>query len=194
VLALLIEAAKDDTMATVEIRRLTLAELHRVAEIDVSEEGNVNYRVVEGRLEANSRRHRRLHFTIEDWRPVIADWRVLLEEGGAAFGAFVAARLIGIAVVRYRLTDEMSQLTELYVDRAHRRVGVGGALVDRVESAARVAGLKRLYAPPRRRIRRCRSTWAGGFSPLAEPDPHLFAREPDDIHMAKTLVSPYPNQ
>jgi GNAT superfamily N-acetyltransferase len=145
VLALLIEAAKDDTMATVEIRRLTLAELHRVAEIDVSEEGNVNYRVVEGRLETNSRRHRRLHFTIEDWRPVIAEWRVLLEEGGAAFGAFVAARLIGIAVVRYRLTDEMSQLTELYVDLAHRRVGVGGALVDRVESAARVAGLKRLY-------------------------------------------------
>jgi GNAT superfamily N-acetyltransferase len=173
-----------------EIRQLTSAELERAAEIDVSEEGEVNYRVVDGRLEAFPHRHRRPRYSVEDWRPVIAEWRALLAEGDEAFGAFDGARLVGIAILRFRLTDQMSQLAALYVDRDHRRMGVGATLVDAVESAARAAGADRLYVSATPSESAVPFYLGRGFAPVAEPHPELLAREPDDIHMTKDLRRP----
>lgn len=153
----------------------------------MSEEGEVNYRIVGGRLESHPVRHRRPPFSPEDWRPVIAKWRALVEEGATAFGAFAGDRLVGIAILRFELTDEMSQLAELYVDRGHRRMGVGGALVDEVEAAAKAAGAHRLYVSATPSDSAVPFYLGRGFAPVAEPRPELFALEPEDIHMAKPL-------
>ena len=170
-----------------EIRRLTPIELDRATEIDVSEEGEVNYRVVDGRLEAFSHPHRRPRFSVEDWQPWIVEWRTIVEEDGVAFGAFDGVRLVGIAILRFRLTEETSELAALYVDREHRRMGVAGALVDAVENTARAAGAHRLDVSATPSDSAVPFYLNRGYAPVAQPHPELFASEPDDIHMTKTL-------
>lgn len=52
-----------ETPPDVELRRLDRTELDRVTEIDVSEEGSVNYRIVDGDLVVFAKRHRRPPFS-----------------------------------------------------------------------------------------------------------------------------------
>jgi GNAT superfamily N-acetyltransferase len=174
-------------MTAVDIRAMTSDELDRVVEIDVSEEGEVNYRVVDGRLEVFPRRHRRPPLSADDWREDVDEWRTVLEDGGEAFGAFVGARLVGIGILRPGLTEDMSQLAALYVDRAHRRMGVGRALVEHAEARARAAASRRLYVSATPSDSAVPFYLGQGFSPVADPHPALLALEPDDIHMAKWL-------
>jgi GNAT superfamily N-acetyltransferase len=172
------------------IRRLRSIELDRAAEIDVAEEGEVNYRVADGRLESHPRRHRRPRFSMEDWRPLVVEWRAMLAEGGTAFGAFRDTRLVGIAIVRFRLSEDMSQLAALYVDRDDRRMGIAGALVETAENAARATGAQRMYVSATPSDSAVPFYLGKGYAPVAEPHPELFALEPDDIHMTKALGLP----
>ena len=81
----------------------------------------------------------------------------------------------------------MLDLDFLYVDAGCRGQGVGHALVDLVCTRALELGAARLYvsATPSRNtvefyLRR-------GFAPVTTPDPDLFAREPEDIHILREL-------
>ena len=118
---------------------------------------------------------------------MIDSWRPMLRAGGTAIGAFAGERLAGLAVLRVGLRADTAQLAALFVDRANRRLGVAGALVDEVERLARVDGARFLYVsatPSRSAVGFYRSR---GFEPVAEPDPDLFALEPEDVHMIEPL-------
>ena len=82
-----------------EIRLLELAELARVSEIDVTEDGSV---VLEQRgvaVTARAGTWSRPPRPADRWTEFEARWRAFVPDGGAAIGAFEGGRLVGIAIM-----------------------------------------------------------------------------------------------
>jgi GNAT superfamily N-acetyltransferase len=138
-------------------------------------------------LEKLARAHKRPWLSERDWEPGVRRWQGFLAAGGTAFGAFEDGKLIGVAVLRTRLTADTDQLASLYIDRAFRRSGVGRELVDRVVDTAREGGAVNLYVSAAPSESAVSFYLSRGFTPLAEPHPVLFELEPDDIHMSMVL-------
>jgi len=176
----------------VDLRTLTPEELSRIAELDRSEEVALAYEVVDGLL-----RKKTVNWRIPGWSPEgnaehsLAHQRAFclghLEQGGVMIGAFREDRLIGTALVRPRFRGELALLAFFYVDRRARRQGVAGRLLEDAVAHARKSGARRMYVsaiPSASAVGFYRSQ---GFRLVAEPDPELFALEPQDIHMVLEL-------
>ncbi len=173
------------------LRRMDACEIGRVAEIDRSEQVRVGYRMRDGALAAET-----VDWSIPPWsveggehsiEAKVRSWGAELERGGVLLGVFDGGRLTGVAILRYRLTEDLAQLAVLHVSRAYRRQGVGGCLLAEVERLAREEGARGLYvssAPTESAV----GFYLGhGFLPTDTPHPDLLALEPDDIHMTKPL-------
>jgi ribosomal protein S18 acetylase RimI-like enzyme len=167
-------------------------ELARIGEIDRSEHVTREYTHRHGALEA-----RAVDGSVPSWsrtgggehsvRSRIEAWQPLLAQGGTLIGAFDAGALVGFAIYRPRLAPGVGNLAVLHVSRSHRRRGVASGLTDEVARLARADGATRLYVsatPSGPTVDFYRSH---GFEPTGEPDPTLFALEPDDIHMIRQL-------
>jgi len=167
-------------------------ELHRISELDRSEHVTQGYELIDGEL-----------------TQVEVDWNVLawfvdnegdhslseqisfcsshLSQGGVMLGAFDDDLLVGIAVVRPRLRDDLAQLPFLHVSRGFRRQGIARMLMWEACKIARKAGSSQLY------ISSIPSSSAVGFylsqgCRLAEEvDPELYTLEPEDIHLILDL-------
>ncbi len=167
-------------------RALTRAEIPHIWSIDRAEVIDGLYVLVDGVLELQP-----YHFEAHGWPPGEAEQYtpILLDcfdAGGWFCGAFEGDELLGIAVLEGRfigLGRDMLQLKFLHVSRLARGRGLGVALFERARVIARERGAQRLYisaTPSRHTIdfylrRGCRVT--------EEPDPDLFALEPEDIHL-----------
>jgi predicted N-acetyltransferase YhbS len=110
-----------------------------------------------------------------------------LDQGGVMSGAFKDDLLVGAVLVRPTLREDMAQLAFLYVSRGFRRQGIARTLMEKACEIAREARAKRMY------ISSIPSSSAVGFylaqgGKLAgEPDPELYALEPEDIHLILNL-------
>ena len=166
---------------------MALEELARVREIDVSESGSAVYTVVDGQLALTEEPWQRSPRSTSQWQPYIEEWEALLQGRGAAIRASAEGRLVGIAVIRYRLTEDMAQLAALFVDRAHRRQGIATALTDEVIRVVRGEGAQDLYVSATPSESAVGFYTRQGFT-LAQPiNRALYEREPDDIHLARPL-------
>ena len=169
------------------IRRLTIQELPRVAEVDVAETGTRLLTLVAGSVVSRDAEWRRAARDSETWAPYVIEWATILGSGGAGFGAFEDGRLVGVAILRHDLAPGMAQLAALFVDREHRRQGIAAALAKTVEQAARDAGAFTMYVSASETPSAVGFYLSRGFAPTATPDPVLLAREPLDIHMTRML-------
>ena len=174
---------------TVVIRHMSLQELtpSRVAEIDVSEHGDIVYVYADGDVQISHEEWARPRHTAEECKCFLDKWNSEVRSGGAALGAFDGDRLVGIAVVRYGLTDTMAQLTALFVSRDHRRLGVARRLTREVCRLAKMAGATDLYVsatPSRSAVGFYRSQ---GFRLADQVNRELYELEPEDIHMFQAL-------
>jgi ribosomal protein S18 acetylase RimI-like enzyme len=170
-----------------ELRSITAAELGRISEIDVSEEGTTVYVQHGMNLEPLSEPHRRLQRTADDWAPEINLWSRFVLDGGQAFGVFESGRMVGFAVLRTGLGSDTAQLAGLYVDRAWRRQGLASSLVAAAVDAAVAAGEAHLYVSAVPSGSAVGFYLSRGFEPLGTPHPELFEREPEDVHMSLTF-------
>jgi len=174
------------------IRRMKPANLFRLSELDRSEHVTLAYEIEEGKLTR-----------IEvDWH--IPTWfadgdgdhslsgqinfcRSHLDRGGVMLGAFKDDLLVGFALVRPRLRDDLAQLAFLHVSRKSRRQGIAKSLMRRACEIARAAGSRRMYisaTPSSSAV----DFYLGQGSRLAEEvDPELYALEPEDIHLILDL-------
>jgi len=90
-------------------------------------------------------------------------------------------------MLRYELSDTVAQLALLHVSRAYRRQGIATRLFQEACRLARGDGAEELY------VSATPSESAVGFyrsqgCRLAEQvNEELYAEEPEDIHMIKTL-------
>jgi ribosomal protein S18 acetylase RimI-like enzyme len=175
-----------------EIRRMHSSELSRIGEIDRSEHVTEEYVHRRGVLEA-----RAVDVHVAPWaldgdgehslRGRIAAWRPLLAGGATLIGAFDVEALAGFAIYRPRIGDGVANLAALYVSRSHRRRGVASRLVEEVARLARARGARRLYVSATPSSSAVGFYRSHGFAPTDQPDPTLFALEPDDIHMTVEL-------
>jgi GNAT superfamily N-acetyltransferase len=168
------------------------SELGRIGEIDRSEHVTREYVQRRGALEA-----RAVDVVVPPWSPSgdhehsvpsrIAAWRPLLEQGGTLLGAFDGDVLSGFAIYRARIAEGTANLAVLHVSRSHRRRGVGALLAREVARRARADGAGRLYVSATPSVSTVEFYRSLGFEPTDEPDPTLFALEPEDIHMILEL-------
>ncbi|MGC4108005.1 MAG: GNAT family N-acetyltransferase [Thermomicrobiales bacterium] len=174
----------------VTLRVLTTAEASRVLEIDRAEEIDGVYALVDGALVLRDKR-----ISVPGWNPATApDYplriREVLANGGAAFGAFDGAVLVGIStldVTPVGGNPAVMALDLLHVGAGHRGRGIGKRLTAMVAARARDLGATALYisATPTRNT--VDAYLRMGAQVLATPDPVRFALEPEDIHLLLPL-------
>ena len=176
----------------VDIRHLDKSDITRIVEIDRSEQVTLGYVYRDGKLET-----RKVDWHVPRWftdgrgehsvQALIHKWSPTLEQGGVLFGALDGDVLAGVAMLRYRLSDTTAQLALLHVSRAYRRQGIATRLFREACQLAREDGAEELY------VSATPSGSAVGFyrsqgCQLAEQvNEELYAEEPEDIHMIKTL-------
>lgn len=176
---------------TITITTLPADGLAQLAAIDRSEHVTCGYRMVDGQLRAEA-----VDWRVPDWDHVghgahsvallVATWQPVVDAGGPLLGAFAGERLAGLALLRPALRPGLAQLALLFVSRPDRRRGIADRLLVAVEGMARPAA-QALYVTATPSASAVGFYLARGFVPTHEPLPELFTKEPDDIHMIKSL-------
>jgi Acetyltransferase (GNAT) family len=177
-----------------EVQRLGFDDVGLIARIDRSEHVDVEYAVVDGHLIERSVSMA----DIPPWDPVgvgphsvaakVAFCAPLVAGGAALFGAFEGDRLLGLAVVDGSFEPRLAWLAFLHVSRQVRRRGAASALWGAAVHEAAQASAESIY------VSAVPTGSAVGFylsrgCRLADPvHPALFAMEPDDIHLACSLL------
>jgi GNAT superfamily N-acetyltransferase len=174
------------------IRNLSRNELGQIWQIDRREVIEAVYYWVGGQLVLQPE-----HYDMQGWPPGEAEkyTPILLESfdrGGVFFGAFEDGDLVGVAVLESQFIGQprdQLQLSFLHVSRDYRGRGLGKRLFELVKARAREMGARRLYisATPSEHTVNFYQSLGCTLAPI--PDPVLFAREPEDIHLECHLVS-----
>lgn len=173
-----------------EFRALARDEIELVWTIDRSELIDDIYRLRNGSLVREA-----AHFDVRGWPPGEAEkYTPLLQScydrGGVFTAAFDGRTLAGVAVLDTLWRGpgrDLLQLEFLHVSRPYRGQGLGRRLFAQAQAAARARGARGLYVsatPSTHTVAFYRDL---GCEPIAEPDPELFALEPEDIHLVCPL-------
>ena len=164
-----------------------------VATIDRSEHVEVEYRVIDGELQ-------QIPAAITEvaaWDPTgsgpfsvtakIAFCESVVARGGILLGAFDEERTAGLAIVHPAFEPQLAWLAFLHVSRPYRRQGAAQALWNAATDIAVANGATSIY------VSATPTGSAIGFylrqgCRLARPvHPDLFAAEPEDIHLVRSL-------
>ena len=175
----------------IAIRELAREELGRAQEIDVSESGRVIYRYAHGEMHSVAEEWHRPRWHATEWEDTIKKWTAQLK-WDVMLGAFAAERLVGIASLRYRLTDTTAQLVSLYISRHARRQGVATRLTREIIRLAKERGAHELYVSATPSESAVGFYLRQGFRPAAHVNKELYALEPEDIHMVRPVSGPSP--
>lgn len=168
------------------IRQLQPDDLAGVIDIDVAETGSQRYKVMNGQLDLIEQAWERPFWDAEAWPRRLQSWAEKLEPD-LYLGAYAGERMVGIAGLRYQLTPTMAQLTSLYIDRNHRRLGVAQQLVQEVFRLSQAKRAQAIYVSSKPSIPAVGFYTRQGFCLAAEPHPDLFELQPLDIHMVRPL-------
>jgi GNAT superfamily N-acetyltransferase len=174
-------------VTAISIRLLNIVELDRVREIDVSESGSIVYKQVGRRVELAYEEWHRPPRSEETWNCYIELWKPILVDRGCAVGAFAGDLLVGIAVLRFRLTERMAQLAALFVSRDYRRFHIAQRLMDEVARRARQYGAAALYVSATPSASAIGFYTSQGFEATDQVNEELYELEPEDIHLVKAL-------
>ncbi|WP_133649906.1 GNAT family N-acetyltransferase [Paraburkholderia flava] len=184
------------------LRELQRDELIRVWTIDRSEVIHHMYRLNGTQLERYPE-----FFDMDGWpegeaehyTPILLD---CYDRGGWCAGLFDPdpatrddnthdMRLFGAAIVDSRRLGpaaDMLQLKFLHVSCAYRGRGAGMQLYRAAQAHAASTGARRLYVSATGSEHTVDFYLAQGFTVSTQPDPELFALEPEDIHMEGPLL------
>lgn len=174
-------------MAAILIRPLKIEELSRVSEVDISESGTLVYKQAGPQVEVTHEEWLRPHRSEAGWNRYIESWKPMLQRGGTVIGAFDGDTLVGVAVLRLRLTERTAQLAALFVSKDHRRLGVATRLTAEVARLARLSGASALYVSATPSESAVGFYTIQGFRPTEQVNEELYELEPEDIHMVKPL-------
>jgi predicted N-acetyltransferase YhbS len=135
------------------------------------------------------------HYDMGGWPPGEAEkYTPLLyesfERGAWFYGAFEAGKLVGLAILENRFIgkkEDTLQLKFLHVSRAYRGQGLGVELFRLAEAKARQWGARRMYVSATPSQHTVDFYLRRGCLLSNEPDPELWALEPEDIHLEYEL-------
>ena len=176
-----------------QVSRLQPDDVSLVAMIDRSEHVNFQYCVTDGEL----RQVPPVMTDVPAWDPSgsgphsvaseIAFCGSVVARGGILLGAFDGERTAGLAIVHPAFEPPLAWLAFLHVSRPSRRRGAAQALWAAATDIAVANGAESIY------VSATPTESAVGFylrqgCHLAHPvHPDLFAAEPDDIHLVRSL-------
>ncbi len=131
------------------------------------------------------------HYDMRGWLPGMPERAALqledcYDRGGWFHGLFDDGRLVGVAVLESKFmgrNGDQLQLTFMHVGSAYRDQGLGRRLFESARAAARERGAKSLYISATPSEHTVNFYLGRGCRVTAEPDPELFALEPEDIHL-----------
>lgn len=171
-------------------RQLARGEINHIWTIDRREVIEAVYTLHDGALARKP-----AYFDMQGWPPgePEASTRLLedcYDHAGWFYGLFDGNRLVGVAVLEGRFIGQprdQLQLVFLHVSHGYRDQGLGRRLFELAADEAQGRGARRLYisaTPSEHTI----DFYLGlGCTVAAEPDPKLFALEPEDIHLEYSL-------
>jgi len=176
-----------------QVSRLQAEDVSLVATIDRSEHVEVEYCVIDGELQQIPA----AITEIAAWDPTgsgphsvtakIAFCESVVARGGILLGAFDEERTAGLAIVHPAFEPQLAWLAFLHVSRPYRRQGAAQALWNAATDIAVANGAASIY------VSATPTGSAIGFylrqgCRLARPvHPDLFAAEPEDIHLVRSL-------
>ena len=169
------------------IKTLDNRYIKRIGEIDRSEHVTRRYVYQDGKLEAKEGNWQVSRWADDSLLARIKEWSSLLDQGSVLLGALDAEVLAGFAIFRPRLTETMGQLAVLHVSKDYRRQGVAKALTTEVCKMAIESGATSLYVSATSTGSALGFYQSQGFQVAEKAHAELYALEPDDIHMIKTL-------
>jgi GNAT superfamily N-acetyltransferase len=167
-------------------RELSRDEVEQVWSIDRREVVENIYSLVDGVLTL-----RPAYFDIQGWPPGEAGLYTPLlldcyDRGGWFCGIYDDERLIAVAILESKFIGaekDQLQLKFFHVSRDYRAHGVGRRLFDLARGEARRRGAKRMYISATPSQNTINFYLRMGCQVVSEPDPELFALEPEDIHL-----------
>lgn len=167
-------------------RQLGRDEIARIWEIDRREVIENIYYLEHGELVLKPE-----HYDVQGWPPGDRELYTPLlldcfDRGGWFHGLFAGERLVAAACLDSKLIGprrDLLQLKELHVSREYRGRGLGRQLFQLASAEARRRGAKRLYISATPSEHTIHFYLQLGCRPIAQPDPELFALEPEDIHL-----------
>jgi GNAT superfamily N-acetyltransferase len=138
---------------------------------------------------------KREHYTMRGWPPGEAErYTPVLEacydQGGWFYGLYDNHSLVGVAVLESRfigMPRDQLQLKFLHISSLYRGQGLGKQLFDIAVSEAIQRGAKHLYISATPSENTIHFYIHLGCKINPEPDPDLFALEPEDIHLVYDL-------
>jgi GNAT superfamily N-acetyltransferase len=187
----------------IALRRMQIAELEHIAEIDRSEHVTKIYVNRDGTLIRKD-----VDWPIPRWSPAgppqqalpkkinpqkhtvpakVKAWRPILENGGAMVGAFADKTLVGFVIYLPTLSPDTAQIEALNVSKDYRGRGIGTLLVDKAVQLAKADGVKKLYVSSVPTAPTVDFYVNKGFELAEEVNQKLYELEPEDIHMIKIL-------
>lgn len=113
--------------------------------------------------------------------------------GGWFYGLFDGERLIAEVVLDREFLGprrDLLQLKALHVSRQYRDRGLGRRLFDLAAEKARSLGARGFYVSATPSEHTVNFYVRLGCKPIAEPDPELYALEPEDIHLEYYFLQP----
>ncbi len=119
----------------------------------------------------------------EKYTPILLD---CFDRGGWFYGLFDEGKLVAIAVLESKFIGKQKdqlQLKFMHVDRAYRNRGLGKQLFELAKVTARKRGARKMYISATPSENTIGFYLRLGCVVTNEPDPELFALEPDDIHL-----------
>jgi predicted N-acetyltransferase YhbS len=131
------------------------------------------------------------HYDMRGWPPGQAelDYPILADcydRGGWFCGVFDEDRLVGVAILESDFIGanrDQLQLKFLHVSNGYRGRGLGKRLFERAQDEARARGAQRMYVSATPSENTIHFYLNRGCVLSPNPDPELFALEPEDIHL-----------
>jgi predicted N-acetyltransferase YhbS len=171
-------------------RNLSRDEIEQIWSIDRSEVIEAVYYYENGELVL-----KREHYTMRGWPPGEAERYMPVldacyDQGGWFYGLYDNHRLVGVAVLESRFIGrqrDQLQLKFLHVSSSYRGQGLGKQLFDLAVAEAIQRGAKRMYISATPSENTIHFYLHLGCKITPEPDPDLFALEPEDIHLEFNL-------
>jgi len=173
-------------------RQLSRDDIRAVWTIDRSEIIDAVYYLIDGTLVLKLE-----HYDMRGWPAGEADkYTPILEacydDGGWFYGLFDGDKLVGAAVLGSRFVgtgNARLQLRFLHIAKPYRGKGLGKHLFCLARDEARGRGAMYMYVSATPAERTVKFYLGLGCTVTREPDPELFAFEPDDIHLECALGS-----
>lgn len=173
-------------MNLIEIRLLGSEALDKIYQIDRSEEIHRRYQFSNGEL-SYTKEDLSIPHDPDFWGRHFNEWKSAINDGAAFFGAINNRVLAGFTILKFDLNPGVAQILALYVDLQHRMSGIAKSLFLEAQDAARNKGSHSLYVSATPTDAAVGFYLHQGFQPTNNPDPTLFANEPENIHMVKPL-------